>query len=125
MSTINVTPEAAPALNTQGAQLMMAGFAPSLAIGVTIVNFCTDALYQIFRRADVDLNTLWCVLLFCVLFGVLVFLLDKVSIKLRILFFIFNVMTLVYFCVSTNNSMKMQESAKLDCKFNFICFSRN
>ena len=108
-------------LTPENSQLLMAGFAPSVGVGVNLVNMCTDALYnQIFKRIGFDLNTIWIsFILFSILFGCIVFLLDKISTRLRILFFVFNVLTILYFCVSTNTANKLQAGPGYKCSFMF------
>jgi hypothetical protein len=99
----------------ENSQLLMAGFAPSMAVGVNVVNLSTDAIYKFFGTLDFDVNTAAVLMGLSILFGSLVFMLDKISLKLRIIFAVFNVLTIFYFCVTTNNSNKLRETANAKC----------
>lgn len=105
----DLTPRASD-LSPERTQLLMGSFTPSVAIGVNLVNMSTDALYNASKQIGFELDTIIPILIFSLLFGAIVFLLDKVGPLLKVIFCLFNVLTILHFCVATNNSAKLQAS---------------
>ena len=101
-------------------QLLAAGFVPSVTVAVHIVNMCVDAIDKLMISFSYQVNTVPVCFLFSALCSAIVFLLDKLRLDVRSIFFILNTMMIAHLAISVQNSNQINKEQIRQCT-TFIC----
>ncbi|WP_152982035.1 hypothetical protein [Prosthecomicrobium hirschii] len=96
----------------RNSQILVGGFVPSMAIGLQLIGQSAGFANRLAEQIGLTHNILITIFIFSCLFSMLVFILDKVEIKIKIIFFIFNVFSLAYLSNATLNNSAYQIEVK-------------